>query len=162
MSDLLLSPFRFRLEFKDSAGGEAVPLCRAAFSEVSGLEATMEPKAIREGGWNRGERQRAGRVTFSTVVLKRGVTPSQHLFRWFDLVASGAYAVRLDAHLVHLGPGEDAESGPGALAWRLSRALPVRFKAATLTAATGGEVAVEELHLVHEGLSLVRSGGGGG
>ena len=166
--DLLLHPFRFRVDFfagtgPVAAGGEAVPLCSGAFSEVSGLEATMEPKAIKEGGWNRGERQRAGRVGFSPVVLKRGVTPVQHLWRWFDLVAGGRYAVRLDARIVHLGPDsflDDALDGSGRLEWRLQGCLPTRFRAPTFDA-RGNEVAVEELHFVHEGLSQVTHGSGG-
>jgi phage tail-like protein len=97
------------------------------------------------------------------VILKRGVTPTQHLWRWFELVAGGRYAIRLDARLVHLGPGEDPETCRGALEWRMANALPVKFRAATMTAASANEVAVEELHFVHEGLALVvqRPGGGG-
>ncbi len=45
-----------------------------AFAEVTGLEATMEPRAIREGGRNWGQHQRAGQVSFATVVFKRGIT----------------------------------------------------------------------------------------
>lgn len=165
--DDLLQPFRFRVEFFEPsaagfAAGEPQPLCGGAFSEVSGLEATMEPKAIKEGGRNYGDRQRAGRVTFATVILKRGVTPVQHLWRWFELVAGGRYAIRLDARLVHLGPGEDPETGRGALEWRMANALPVKFRAATMNAASANEVAVEELHFVHEGLSLVQPGRGAG
>ena len=44
-----------------------------AFSDVSGLEATMEHKVVNQGGDNYGARMLAGRVTFSTVTLKRGI-----------------------------------------------------------------------------------------
>ena len=163
--EVLLSAFRFRVSFFEAAAGgledgSAQPLCAGAFSEASGLEATMEPKAIREGGWNHGDRQRAGRVTFATVILKRGVTSTQHLWRWFDLVGGGRYAIRLNAHLIHFGPGEDPEGARGTLEWKMRNALPVKFRAATMNAASANEVAVEELHFVHEGLSLVSSGGG--
>ena len=40
------------------------------------------------------------------------------------------------------------------LTWGLARALPVKFKAADLNA-RGSEVGIEELHLAHEGLSLL-------
>lgn len=156
----LLPTFRFRVEFVDAgAGGEAAPLCAGAFSECSGLEATMEPFAIREGGWNGAQRQRAGRVSHATVVLKRGVTATAHLWRWFELVGGGAYALRLHARVVHLAPGEDPETGAGALVWRMANALPVKFKAADFSA-QGDAVAIEELHFVHEGLSLQQPGGG--
>ena len=39
------------------------PLCQGAFAEVSGLEAAMEPKTIKEGGANYGAHQRAGQRT---------------------------------------------------------------------------------------------------
>src|SRR5687768_16739050 len=106
MDDRLLPPlhvFRFQVEFQeDSINTGATPrdvvLCSGAFAECSGLEATMEPKVIKEGGRNFGPIQRAGPVTFGTVILKRGMTTTRDLWRWFDLTTGqGAYAVRLTA-----------------------------------------------------------------
>jgi phage tail-like protein len=157
MDDFLLQPFRFRVDFfdagKDFARDSRVPLCAAAFAEASGLEATMEPKTFREGGRNVGDRQLPGRVTFQPVVLKRGVTRIQHLWRWFDLVAGRRYAIRLDARLVVLGAGDDPLTSLGRLEWRMRDCLPTRFRAPTFQA-KDHEVAVEELHFVHQGLSL--------
>ena len=50
-------------------------------------------------------------------------------------------------------------SGEGRIAWTLERAMPVKLKLADLNA-TNNEVGVEELHLVHEGLTeeLLQSG----
>lgn len=165
-SDPLLHVFRFRVDFYEDRvegkpKGGAVPLCGGRFSECSGLEATMEPKVIRAGGHNYGDFQRAGRVSFGTVVLKRGLTPTQHLWRWFDLVAGGKTALRLKARLVHVARGDaDPETSDGLLTWELRNALPVKFKAATYDS-SGAEIGVEELHFVHEGLSLVKGSGGG-
>lgn len=148
-----LHVFRFQVEFTESSlsgdGGASVPLCGGAFSECTGLEANMEPKVIEEGGRNYGSAQRAGRVSFATVVLKRGVTTTQHLWKWFELVNRGRYAYRLTAKVTLL----DYEGTP-LLSWALERALPVKFKTADFNS-TGSEVGVEELHLAHEGLSLV-------
>lgn len=153
-----LNVFNFRVEFfqVDAEGvpSETVtPLCSGRFSEVSGLEATMEPKAIREGGRNWGEVQRAGLVQFATVILKRGVTTAPDLWTWFDLVGRGASGMRLDAKLIQLGL--DGETP--VLTWTMSNALPVKFKAATYMA-TSSEVGVEELHFVHDDLSLEPGG----
>ena len=153
-----LHVFRFRIDFYadyvDVGDPEGfIPVCSGQFSECSGIEATMEPKAIREGGRNYGDHQRAGRVTFGTVILKRGVTPSQHLWKWFNLVAGGKSAIRLHARLVHLGMGQDPASRSGVLEWQMRNALPTKFRAATYDA-TAREVGVEELHFVHEGLQL--------
>lgn len=147
-----LHVFRFQVEFSQEGGGD-VPLCGGAFSEVTGLEATMEPKVIKEGGRNYGALQRMGQVTFATVVLKRGMTANRDLWRWFWLVGQGAYAVRLHAR-VSMRDTEDNE----VLAWELDRAMPVKFKAADLNG-KGSDVGIEELHIAHEGMRLVHPGG---
>ena len=149
-----LHVFRFHIDFRTdpltTGGGESVPICSGAFSDCSGLEASMEPKVIKEGGRNYGDAQRAGAVTFSTVVLKRGMTTTRDLWKWFELVTQeGGYSYRLSATVrMYNNRGEER------LAWKLDKAMPVKFKAADLNA-RGSEVGVEELHLVHEGLSLV-------
>ncbi|HUR55914.1 MAG TPA: phage tail protein [Gemmataceae bacterium] len=148
-----LHVFQFHVSFAEHpiGGGDAgasVELCSGAFAECTGLEATMEPKVIKAGGRNYGAAQRAGPVTFATVVLKRGMTKTRHLWRWFELVAGGKYAYRLTA-VVQM---RDIADKP-VVNWKLAHALPVKFKAADLNA-RGTEVGVEELHLAHEGLSL--------
>lgn len=148
-----LHVFRFAVSFRRVDNGSAVELCRGAFSECTGLEATMEPKVIKSGGVNFGAAQRAGQVSFATVILKRGMTRTRDLTRWFHLVAGGAYGYRMSAEIVV----QDAAGQP-AITWQLDRCLPVKFKAADLNA-KGNEVGVEELHLAHEGLRLRVDGG---
>lgn len=153
MPDNTLAPmhvFRFHVDFTEhslaSGAGSDVIVCSGAFSECTGLEITMEPKVIKEGGRNYGAVQRAGPVTFGTVILKRGMTKTSDLWEWVAMVNGGAYAYRLDARITVFDT-----SGEGAFAWKLVRALPVKFKAADLNA-KGTEVGIEELHLAHEGL----------
>ena len=144
--------FRFHVKLFERDGGGPV-LCQGAFSEVAGLEATMAPKALKEGGRNWGEVQLAGPTTFAPVVLKRGITALADLWAWFDAVTRGAnYALRYSGVIAVAHPGRPDEP---ALVWRLTRALPTRFKGPDLSA-TGSQVAIEELHLVHEGLVLER------
>lgn len=151
----LLAPlqvFRFHVRFSNAENGESVAICSGAFSECSGLEATMEPKVIRAGGVNYGAAQRVGTVSFATVILKRGMTTTRDAFKWFQFVAGGAYACRLSAEIaMQNAAGEDV------ITWALDRCLPVKFKAANLDA-KGAEVGIEELHLAHEGLRLVVEG----
>ena len=146
-------PFRFRVSLLDSDTGNI--LCRGYFSEVSGLEMTMEPKAISEGGRNWGELQRVGLTRFSPIVLKRGVTDSTDLWNWFDAVTrGGAYGYRLDGNIAVLGAEVDSNGAAKTiLTWNLSGVLPTRFKGADLSA-TASQVAIEEITLVHESLSL--------
>lgn len=145
----LLAPlqvFRFQLSFSN---GSAVPLCSGAFAECTGLEATMEPKVIKAGGANYGAAQRVGPVSFATVILKRGMTSTRDAYKWFQLVAGGAYAYRLSADVAMQNA-----AGTTVLTWHLDNCLPVKFKAADLNA-KGTEIGIEELHLAHEGLRLV-------
>ena len=148
-----LHVFRFQVDFREdsleSGGGDEVPVCSGAFSECSGLEATMEPKVIKEGGRNYGAAQRAGPVSFSNVVLKRGMTSTRDLWSWFELVSRGGYSYRLAAVITML----DLAGNP-VLRWQLEKALAVKFKAADLSA-KATDVGIEELHLAHEGLTQV-------
>jgi phage tail-like protein len=148
-----LHVFRFQVDFVSGQGRGDVRLCGGAFSEVTGLEATMEPKVIKEGGRNYGALQRMGQVTFATVVLKRGMTANRDLWRWFWLVGQGAYAFRLHARISM----RDAENQE-VLAWELDGAMPVKFKAADLNG-KGSDVGIEELHIAHEGMRLVYPSG---
>ena len=149
--DYPLRGFRFQVDFKEqmltneSEGGEVL-LCSGAFAECTGREATMEPKTIKEGGRNWGAVQRMGIINFGTVVLKRGLTQTDDLWAWFNLVGEGAYAQRLNVTITLFD-----QSGKGVFAWTLLKAMPVKFKAPDLNA-KNNEVAIEELHLVHEGM----------
>lgn len=156
----LLAPlhvFRFHVSFRrdalrGDAGNDEVPLCSGAFAECTGLEATMEPKLIKAGGMNYGAAQRAGQVSFATVVLKRGMTSTRDLWQWFQSVAGGAYAMRLSVRIEMRDAADNT-----VLTWGLRRAMPTRFKAADLNA-RGTEIGIEELHLAHEGLQLLGTG----
>lgn len=146
-------PFRFRVALFGTDGGETggTVLCGGAFSDVGGIEATMTPRTIREGGRNYGAAQRIGPTAFGTLTLKRGVTSLDHLWVWFDLVTRrGNYAHRMTGRIEVMDQLEG--SAPRTMmAWRIANAMPVRFKAPDLSAISS-QVAVEELYLVHEGL----------
>jgi phage tail-like protein len=147
-----LHVFRFQVDFYSDSltegdDHEVIEVCSGAFSDCTGLEATMEPKAIKEGGSNFGTAQRAGPITFSTVVLKRGISTNRNLWQIFQSYGSGMIAPRLQV-VISLLDGD----GDPIMGWQLDRAMPVKFKFADLNA-KGTEVGIEELHLVHEGLS---------
>jgi phage tail-like protein len=156
-------PFRFKVTL--FAEDRAQIVCGGYFSEVMGLEVTMEPKAIAEGGRNWGTIQRSGQATFSPAILKRGVTTVNDLWSWFDTTTRGAnYGYRLQGEIEVLGNPSANVSESGNLisvtpnpimTWKLERVLPIRFKGPDL-AATANQIAIEELHLVYENLELVR------
>jgi phage tail-like protein len=140
--------FEVRFEQDPIAGAAQAeaPAGEGAFAEISGIEATMQHKEIREGGLNLGAHQRPGPVGYQTVVLKRGLMRNRDLWRWFEAVAGGGYAPRLKVTIEMRGM-----DGEPLMRWSLRRALPVRFKSADFNA-RANEVGVEELHLVHEGI----------
>ena len=82
--------------------------------------------------------------------VAKGVTAAPRI-DWFEMATGkSAYTYRLAATITM----KDT-AGNDVIAWKLEKALPIKFKAADLNA-KGTEVGIEELHLVHEGLSLVR------
>jgi phage tail-like protein len=162
--------FRFRVDFhiqdlKNHDKNGNIKLCSGAFSECTGLDATMEPKVIKEGGLNYGANQRVGPVSFGTVVLKRGMTRTRDMWKWFSMVGGGGYAYRLGVDIVMLDLPEarqqDGSEKPprSALTIKLYRALPVKFRSADLNALGGSTIAIEEIHLAHEGMTMVTTNG---
>ncbi len=155
--------FAFFVAFNPPDGGDFAPFAdvdepiTGGFSEITGLEATMEPKVIKEGGRNYGPVQRAGPVSFSTVVLKRGVVRSRHLWAWWAMFAgsddstNGGWGPsgRANVDIVFIAGGQ------AVLGWELVNAMPVKFRVGDLNARSG-EVAIEEIHLVHEGLNTAQ------
>lgn len=152
-------PFRFKVTLFAAGQGGGSALCSGEFSEVSGLEVNMEPKTFQEGGRNWGEVQRCGPVKHSTVILKRGVTRVNDLWSWIDATTRGGnYGYRMTGEIEVKGNPEGDKPGDKpalVMTWRLIDCLPIKFKGPDLS---GGakEVAIEELHLVHEGLELTR------
>jgi phage tail-like protein len=144
-------PFRFQVSLTGSnlpSGLGPGPLCGGSFSEATGIEATMSPRAIREGGRNFGQIQRPGPTAFGSISLKRGVTSLQDLWTWFDLVANRERFGRLLNGQIDIYSGTDV-----AFSWLLVNVLPVKFKAPDLSA-TASQVAIEELQLAFEQLTL--------
>jgi phage tail-like protein len=140
--------FNFGVEIK--LGPDAQQVCNAAFSECDGLEMTMEVKTIREGGNNTQQHRLAGPVAYGQLTLKRGMTGSFHLWDWFREVTINP-RLRADAQVVVLA----ADGRTARLSFLLTRCVPIKLKAPALSAASGG-VAIEELQLAYETLTLVK------
>ena len=141
--------FNFSVEINRDGG----PLVHAAFAECDGLEMTMDVKTIREGGANDRAHRVGGAVSYANLTLKRGMTTSFDLWTWFrDTVDDPR--IRADAEVVVLAADGQTER----VRFQLSRCLPVKLKAPALNAAQGG-VAVEELQMAYETMTLVAGRG---
>jgi phage tail-like protein len=144
--------FNFRVEVQ--VAGIGAPLANAAFSECDGLEMSMEPKTIREGGRNSGPVHMAGPVSYGQLTLKRGMTSNVDLWRWFERVnARGNGGLRGTAEVVSLAGDGVTEQ----LRFRLGGCLPVKLKGTPLNA-KDGQIAVEEMQIAYESLELLSGG----
>lgn len=155
MTDLLLTTFRFELELNRVTGDGPQRLGDGGFQEISGLEIEMDVKDLDVGGRNTSAVRRVGRAKYSRLVCKRGMLgpaggdASPELWQWFQDVVAGVRPVRRYDGTVIV---QDQLGRPMAT-WSFVRALPVKIVGPQLNARTG-EVAIEELHLAHEGLTL--------
>ena len=150
--------FRFEviLDLDTPVAGLESPLCDAAFAECDGLEVTMEPKTIQAGGVNDRQIHLLGPVKFAQLSLKRGMTSNLQLWTWFAL-ASQTGRVSTASGKVTMWD----EAGSPAIEYTLSRCRPVKIRAPSLNA-RDGLVAIEELGLVYEYLSVGAPGAAGG
>jgi len=143
MATVPFTAFNFLVEI--DVNGVSNNVCSALFSDVDGLEMTIEPKTIREGGRNSGPVHMAGPVGYGQLTLKRGMTSSFDLWKWFDATAApGGGGLRGSASIVMLG-----SDGTQQVEFQLSGCLPVRLKAPALNA-KDGLLAIEEMAIVYE------------
>lgn len=153
----LTTAFRFRVTLTRSQGNEApTTLGEGGFQECSGLDIEMDVAEYQEGGRNNGVIQRAGRAKYSRLVMKRGMLhpPGElsdgALWRWIMDVTDGVRPIRrYDGDVEVLGFDRAVVAH-----WRFVRGLPAKLVGPQLNARTG-EVAIEELHIAHEGLRMV-------
>ena len=148
---LPFTAFNFVVEIVRSDAGS--PLVGAAFAECDGLEMSMEIKTIREGGSNDRQVRLAGPATVGQLTLKRGMTDdSFELWQWMsDSIADPG--LRAEAEVALLAP-----DGAERARFVLSRCLPVKVKAPPLNAKDGA-VAIEELQLAYERITVKRGKG---
>jgi phage tail-like protein len=169
VAEQLLRAFRFQVQLHRSPMAEAgapapagAPAGEAlgdgAFQEVSGLEVEMDVQEYLEGGRNDGVIRRVGRAKYQNIVLKRGMFyggpggVNRDLWDWLQGVVSGRLPVRrYDGIIEVMSVGEEVVA-----TWTFDRGLPARIRGPELNAKTG-EIAIEELHIAHEGLRLVSS-----
>jgi phage tail-like protein len=136
--------FNFLVEFGAVAGGGPID---AGFSDVSGLGNEVNYSEYREGDFKVNTAMKVPNTNkLDEVTLKRGIIGSTDIFQWFKAVANGAYEPRT-VTIVLLD-----EARKDVLHLVLTNAQPKKWVGPTLAAKGGGEVAMEELHLVHEGI----------
>ena len=141
-----------------SAGSQAL---FGAFSDATGLNASIEIETYQEGGNNKGPLKFPKWAKYDTISLKRGVTPRTSLWDWHEQIISGKKPVLRKSGLVILfdrGNGFDLAKTGGMriplAAWYIDNAIPEKVTGPTLDAKSN-TVAVEAIDLQHEGLQRV-------
>ena len=142
-SDPLVA-FAFRLDMSGAAVGY--------FTECSGLGSendVIRQKIVDQGGQEL-EQVIPGRLKWTDITLKRGVTANMDLWDWRELVVQGNMQDSRLAVSLHLLDREYQEVAE----WTLERAWPSKMSGPSLKA-DSNELGIEEVTIVHEGMIRV-------
>ncbi|SRR5512142_1664033 len=148
MTDDAVLPFTtFNFQVLIAVDGIDGNVCKAEFSDCDGLEMSMTPKTLREGGSNSRQIHLAGPVSYGQLTLKRGMTGDDGLWQWFELLRTSPWT-RGQATVGVLSPDRTRVD----VRFVLTNCLPVKLKAPALSG-KDGLVAIEELALAYECLA---------
>ena len=118
----------------------------ASFTEVSGLEASIEAIEYRTG--NQPTVQKIPRLhKFTNVTLKRGMVQDTSLWNWIKTAIDGKVQ-RANVSIILLD-----EMGNDVWRWNLTKAWPCKWTGPTLQAQSN-DVAIETLEITYETLSV--------
>jgi len=131
--------FRFRIEI------EGITVAQA--SEVTGLSVETDIETYEEGGNNVFVYQLPKRTKYVHLMLKRGITDADDLWKWYDDVRSGNKFPRRNGAVVLLD-----NKGGDYRRWNFREAFPVKWSGPDLKA-DSGTVAFESVTLAHHGIS---------
>jgi phage tail-like protein len=153
-----LPAFNFHVSLVDNASTPglvmtAINFVVGSFSECSGLDGTLQVEEYPAGGVNGFVYKFPTRMTYSNLVLKRGITLSEDLWNWhFDYVRGRGK--RRDGVIFLLN-----ELRVPTKIWVFRCGLPLKWTGPTLNA-TQSAVAFESLEIAHQGLELASPGVG--
>jgi len=142
--DPLVSAF-FSIDF----GGKI----KGAFREVTGLGSETEVVEEKSSG-PEGKlvlKKIPGRMKYTNIMLKRGITATMDMWTWRKLVEKGdIVGARLNGSIVM-----HAQDGTAMARWNLINAWPSKLNGPSANA-TNNEIGIEELEIVHEGYERVQ------
>lgn len=136
-----LRNFQFTLEIGGITAGH--------FTEVTGLSARVEVVEYREGGMHNILRKLPGKVDYTEVTLRYGLTRTRELWSWMQATIEGRVE-RKDISVIML----DTTGSSEVLRWNLFDAWPAEWQGAPLDA-LGRDVAIETLKLAFDRLERV-------
>ena len=137
----LLQSGRFLVEI----GSEVV----ANFQECSGLTVEVEVQEYVEGGNNEFIHKLPGRMKYTNITLKRGISDNPQFTQWRPKIEGGKIAVERKNLSIILF----THSGETAKRWEVSDAYPIKWTGPDLRASSM-EILLESVELVHTGLRV--------
>ena len=129
--------FRFRIEI----GGLTI----AQVSEVSGLQIETETEPYEEGGVNDYVHQLPKRTKYQHIILKRGITDLDEMWKWSQEVVSGKFKRKSGSIILINSSGEEK------LRWNFLDAYPVKWTGPEFKSESN-TVAFEAIELAHNGI----------
>ncbi len=136
-----LGNFRFQVEF------DGVLEC--GFTDVSGLEGTIEYAEYNIGGLNNYVVRLPKGTKQTALKLKRGMTTSSYLWDWYQDCKDGIIKIKQMSIILMDITGQEAKR------WAVKDALPVKWTGPTFSAKSA-DVAFEEVEITHRGISKVK------
>ncbi len=118
------------------------------FSEVSGLQVEVETEDYLEGGINEFVHKLSKGVKHSNIILKRGITDSDILWKWHQDIVNGKIKRKTIRIIILDNEGQEK------LHWEFKEAYPVKWMGPEFKA-DSSNVAVETIELVHKGIQKV-------
>ena len=124
-------------------------IAQASFIECSGLGATTEVIENRQGGDNTTVLKHPGKTTYGDITLKWGLTDSNELWVWRQMIIDGQVLRKSGSVVVY-----DLTNKVPVARWNFVNAWPTKWDGPSFNA-KGNEIAIETLVLAHEGVKRV-------
>ncbi|MEA3309670.1 MAG: phage tail protein [Chloroflexota bacterium] len=138
--------FRYYVELKSIIEG--------AFIECSGLNMERDVYEYKEGGVNDHIHVLTGRAKYGgNIVLKRGVTYSDALWKWFQKDLTQGKVTPVQMAVILIVRYDFKRKKRIALRWNVAQAFPVKWTGPNLSM-SGNDVAVETIEIAHQGLKM--------
>lgn len=131
---------------------DGVPI--GSFTEVEGLEMSVEVEEYKEGGVNGFTHKLPGRTEWQNLTLKRGMTWNNFLIVWFDTRAGDDFVTSGKVSRDTMAVTMLSATGRRLRTWVLFDAMPVKWTGPSM----GNEadaVPTEELEVAHHGFESI-------
>lgn len=144
-----LPSFHFGIEFNIPGVGDfGVENKEALFQSVSGLEASVETETLKEGGLNTFEHILPVKVTYSDLILKRGLLTNSQVIQWC-INALNMQIQPATIKIFLLGEGHQNLMG-----WNIKHAWPKKWSVAEMNAEQN-QVLIETIEFKYNSFNIL-------